>query len=108
MPSTWGWKLSTDPDDVMNFLNGKGAYKHPVKDFRVGGTWRGTYTEFYIFYKSYRSLRPTSGWGWKKSTDPDDVMNFLNGKGAYKDPVKDARVTVMWRDTYEEFYIFYK
>ncbi len=51
MPSSWGWKLSTDPDDVMNFLNGKGAYKRPVKDFRVGGTWRGTYTEFYIFYK---------------------------------------------------------
>jgi hypothetical protein len=49
-----------------------------------------------------------STWGWKLSTDPDDVMNFLNGKGAYKDPVKDARVTVMWRDTYEEFYIFYK
>jgi hypothetical protein len=47
-------------------------------------------------------------WGWKKSTDPDDVMDFLNGDGPYSDPVDDAIICSIWKDTYPEYYIFYR
>ena len=50
-PSNWGWKKATDPDDVMNFLNGKGAYSTPVKKAQICAVWKGSHIEFYVFYK---------------------------------------------------------
>src|SRR5215472_8207602 len=73
----WGWKKSTDPDDVMNFLNGKSPYVAPVAEARVSAVWKGSYAEFYVFYVPGKRGQPAGGWGWKKSTDPADAMNFL-------------------------------
>ena len=50
MSDSWGWKLATEPDDAMNFLNGTGAYQTPVKDAKICAVWKGTHLEFYIFY----------------------------------------------------------
>jgi hypothetical protein len=46
--SNWTWKLATTIDDAMNFVNGKGAYEHPVKGFEIGSFWTGDYSRFYI------------------------------------------------------------
>lgn len=45
----WGWKLSTDIKDALNFLNGKGNYKRLVKKAKIFGTTQGF---FYIFYRT--------------------------------------------------------
>lgn len=34
-----------------------------------------------------------SKWAWKKSTDPADVQNFLNGNAPYLAPLADARIS---------------
>lgn len=49
----------------------------------------------------------TSGWGWKKASDPDDVINFLGGQGAYTHPVKASKVVGVWKKTSTEYYVFY-
>ena len=53
-------------------------------------------------------LNVSNNWGWKLATTPDDVMNFLNGTGAYKTPVKDAKICSVWKDNHLEFYVFYQ
>ena len=99
----WGWKKSTTPDDVMNFLNGKPPYQGAKNVAKITAANKGSFIEFIVFYQS----GGTSGWGWKKSTTPDDAMNFLNGKPPYK-PLKVAEVASVNTATGTQFYIFYK
>jgi hypothetical protein len=103
----WGWKKTTDPTDVMNFLNAKAPYTQKIVDAEITLTDNGTFLEFIVFYHTGNVLVPTGGWAWKKATDPDDVKNFLSGQGAYQAPVKKARVCAAWRKTYTEYYVFY-
>ncbi|MGB9005030.1 MAG: hypothetical protein WCB96_04825 [Candidatus Aminicenantales bacterium] len=104
----WGWKKATDPTDVMNFLNGTAPYTQKIIDAEITLTDNGKYLEFIIFYVPGNAMLQTGGWAWKKATDPDDVKNFLSGQGAYQAPVKKARVCAAWRNTYTEYYVFYK
>ena len=105
--SNWGWKLATSPDDVMNFLNGSGAYTVPVAEARIGAIWKGTHSRFYIFYR--RTSPPSGGgWAWKLATDPDDVRNFLSGSGSYAHPVRDAQIAAFRKGGHNEFYVFYQ
>ena len=104
----WGWKLATTPDDVMNFLNGTGAYENPVSEARIGVIWKENHTEFYVFYRKQSPDGAGGGWGWKLATEPDDVHNFLNGFGSYLQPVKDAHIAALWKVTHPEFYVFYQ
>ena len=106
-PPGWGWKKATDPDDAMSFLNGTGAYGHPVEEARIGAFWTGGHREFYIFYRR-GDASTRAGWGWKLATDPHDVHNFLNGAEGYSQPVGDAQICAMWRDGHREFYVFYR
>jgi hypothetical protein len=103
----WGWKKATDPDDVVHFLSGTGPYKQAASHARITATWNGAFLEFYVFYQDPLPGEAPRTWGWKKVTDPDDVMAFLNGTGPYKSPVADAKICLVWRDTYLEFYVFY-
>jgi hypothetical protein len=48
-----------------------------------------------------------ANYGWKKSTDPDDVANFLSGRPPYT-PIRNAKVTSVLRNDNLEFYIFYE
>lgn len=105
--SGWGWKLATDPDDVVNFLSGCGGYTQPIKDAHVTAMWGGGHTAFHCFYQPGDSSQMPASWGWKLSNDPDDVMNFLSGTGAYCQPVKDAHVAACVKDGAPEFYVFY-
>jgi hypothetical protein len=50
-PGNWGWKKASTVDDVYNFLNGTGAYKAPIKRAEICSVNKGTYLEFYVFYK---------------------------------------------------------
>ena len=86
--ANWGWKLATDPSDAMNFLNGTNGYSHPVTTARITALKRDGQEEFYIFYQQAAKGEPISNWTWKLATITDDAMNFVNGKGAYKHPVK--------------------
>jgi hypothetical protein len=47
-------------------------------------------------------------WGWKKATTPDDVNNFLNGTGAYKRAIAEAKICAVNKGEYLEFYVFYR
>ncbi|MGB7539433.1 MAG: hypothetical protein WBM17_12915 [Anaerolineales bacterium] len=103
----WGWKKATDPDDVMNFLNGTGAYGNPVKAARICAVSRPAWNEFFAFYQS-GTARTKGGWGWKLATDPDDVMKFINGTGPYRAPVKDALICAVSKGSHDEYYVFYR
>lgn len=103
----WGWKLATDPDDVINFLNGCGPYERPVKDAHVTAVWDGSRVTFHAFYQTGAAGQPPGSWGWKKATDPDDALSFLNGTGAYCQPVKEAKLASVRQGDQPEFYIFY-
>lgn len=104
----WGWKKATDPDDVQNFLNGKGSYATPVADARVSAVWRGSYAEFYVFYVPGKPGQPSGDWGWKKATDPGDAVNFLNGQGGYPQAPKNAEIAAVQSASSTDFYIFYQ
>ena len=104
----WGWKLATDPSDVISFLNGTGAYDNPVGEARISTIWKGNHAEFYLFYRQQPTSDSAGGWGWKLATNPDDVYHFLNGTGGYTQPVKDAQIAAMWKGNHPEFYIFYQ
>lgn len=104
----WGWKKSTDPNDVLNFLNGKAAYTTPVADARVSAVWKGSYAEFYVFYVPGKPGQPSGNWGWKESPDPADAMNFLNGQGGYTLPIKNAEIAAVQTPSSTQFYIFYQ
>jgi hypothetical protein len=107
VPRGWGWKKATDPDDAMRFLNGTGAYGHPVEEARIGAFWTGGHREIYVFYRR-GNASTRAGWGWKLATDPQDVHHFLNGSEGYSQPVGDAQICAMWRGSHREFYVFYR
>ncbi len=104
----WGWKLATDPDDVINFLNGRPPYRHKIKDAEITAANRGSHIEFFIFYRSDRMTDPTGGWGWKLANNIDDVKNFMRGEGNYGKPPGQAKIVAVRRNAYTDFYIFYK
>lgn len=105
--TSWGWKRSTEPDDVMNFLNGTAPYTQPIIRAEITAVNKGSYIDFIVFYLAGENGDAAGGWGWKKATDPDDVMNFLSGTGAYDRPVASAEVVAVSMPTYTEFYVFY-
>jgi hypothetical protein len=92
----------------MNFLNGAGAYQHPVEDAEICAVFTGNHLEFYVFYKAGIPGQSAGGWGWKLATEPDDAMNFLNGARAYQHPVKEAKICAVSKGSHLEFYIFYR
>lgn len=105
-PGNWGWKKSPTPDDALNFLNGKAPYLHSVANAEIAAFQTRASLEFFIFYAAASSNAP-GRWGWKKSSDPDDVLNFLNGTGAYQHAVSTARV-VGAGTVSPVFYVFYQ
>ena len=48
---SWGWKLATNPDDAMNFLNGTEPYSRPVRDVKICAVWKDGHQEFLIYYQ---------------------------------------------------------
>lgn len=108
-PASWGWKLATEPDDVLNFLSGSGGYANPVKDAQIAAFWKENHAEFYVFYQiPAPGEQVFASWGWKLSTDPTDAMNFLNGTDGYQHPVTMARIAALEKDGHDEFYVFYQ
>ena len=94
-PGGWAWKRATDARDALNFLNGSGAYQYPISEVRIAAIWKEDHAEFFLFYRREPTDRPTGGWGWKLSTEPEEVHHFLNGLGAYSQPVKDAQIVLL-------------
>lgn len=103
----WGWKRASDPGDVMNFLNGTGAYKYPVKNVKISATYENGRVDFIVYYERQSFQQPKGKWGWKRSETPNDVLNFINGTGAYQYPVKEAIISAVWKDNHMDFYVFY-
>ena len=97
--AAWGWKRSTAVDDMFKYLNGTTPYSSPKRG-TIGGISTG---EILMFYRGDKVGK--AGWGWKLATTIDDAHNFLNGKGAYKTPVKRTRI---FATEAGHFYIFYK
>jgi hypothetical protein len=106
--SSWGWKRATDPNDVMNFLNGKAPYNQKIKEAEITAVDKGSYIDYIVFYQSDKTNVSTGVWGWKKATDPNDVMNFLNGKAPYNQKIKEAEITAVDKGTYTEYIVFYR
>ena len=107
--ASWGWKLATDPDDVLHFLNGSGGYAHPVKNAQIAAFWRENHAEFYVFYQNPApGEQVLANWGWKLSTDPIDAMQFMNGTNGYQHPVTTARIAALEKEGHDEFYVFYQ
>jgi hypothetical protein len=103
----WGWKRATSPDDVMNFLNTTAPYTQIIKRADITAVDKGSYIDFIVFYQPGDSSDPHGGWGWKKSTEPNDVKDFLSGDGAYNQPVVSAEIAAIDKQAYTEFYVFY-
>jgi len=103
----WGWKRAPDALDVMRFLNGSEPYKHPVTTARIGLFNNGVVDEFFIFYQRSVSGSTIANWAWKRATDPDDALQFINGSGPYSDPVRGYEISATQRTSYLDSYIFY-
>ena len=106
--ATWAWKLATNQDDALNFLNGTGAYEHSVSETRICSIWKDDHPQYHLFYHQEKPQGSTASWGWKLATDPDDVRDFLSGSGVYTHPVKNAQIAAFWRESHSEFYVFYQ
>lgn len=106
----WQWKQFQIPFDVMNFLNGTGPHKFPVKDARVTAVRKGRRFEFTVFYLPGQRQQPKGRWAWIMVTTPQQVYSHLNGSGPSQRSaaVEDARICVAWTNDHAEYYIFYK
>jgi hypothetical protein len=103
----WSWISQSNPDDVVNFINGTVGNKR-VTDIKISAVNKTSIDEFYIFFQEDSSLPKQEGWSWKPATDPQDISNFLNGEGGYTKPVSDARICGFSKDSSNQFYIFYR
>lgn len=110
--SGWGWKKATDPDDVLNFINGQSGYKQPVKTFEVAAAAKEHYTEFIVFYQFYDvgeiQKKHLAAWGWKKALNLEDALAFLNGRGKYLQTVGSVKIVSVQEDTGTEYFVFYR
>lgn len=107
-PATWGWKLATDVDDALAFLNGTEPYGAAVRDAQIGVVGGGSGPYFYIVYQSGLDDDVTGAWGWKRAPDASDVMRFLNGSDPYRQPVTTARIAEFSTGAHDEFFVFYQ
>lgn len=97
--ASWGWKQTTSPDDLHSFINGVESYATP-REGMIGGL---SENEILMFYRS--DLTGQGDWRWKLSTTTDDAYEFLNGLGAYDEPVDDAKIFAAANG---HFFIFYR
>jgi len=106
----WGWKKSTSPDDVLDFINSRGAYRQAVTDFEITAGDKGNYTEFIVFYKTAGRLQAEqpAAWGWKKALNLEDAHGFLNGREPYRQKINSAKMAAAHKNTHTEYYIFYR
>lgn len=107
-PAPWGWKLATDVDDALAFLNGTDPYQAPVRDAQIGVVGGGSGPHFYIVYQSGLEDDATGAWGWKKASDASDVVRFLNGSDSYYHPVTTARIAEFSTVDHDQFFVFYQ
>ncbi len=105
---SWECKTFQNPDEVMNFLRSNGNGKYAGNDAKITAVWRKGQVDFLVFVQKAKEKVAGENWGWKRSQNPEDVVNFLNGKGAYQYPVKAAKICAVWRDYYEDYYVFYQ
>src|SRR5579871_1344610 len=104
--ANWGWKLATDPSDVMNFLNGAADYRHPVTTARIAALEKDGHEQFYLFYQRAAEGDPIDNWSWKLATEADDALNFVNGQGAYHKGVKGFQAVALRQGSTPRFYLF--
>ncbi|MFZ0158610.1 MAG: hypothetical protein WAL50_06235 [Kineosporiaceae bacterium] len=81
VPSEWGWKLATDADDALAFLNGSGAYSHPVSMARVATAHRDDHDEYFIFYQRSPDEGTAGTWQWQTVASADGVPGTADVKG---------------------------
>ena len=77
----WGWRLATDAQDALGFLNG-GAAASPVTTARIATAHRDHHDEFFIFYRHGADAEPADAWRWHAAGSPDDVRRVVERKGA--------------------------
>ncbi len=104
----WDWKLASDIDDAHNFINGLAPYSRPVQDADITAVSTGTETLYYIFYKPGTEEQVLGDWDWKLTSDISDAHDFINGHGAYSNPVKYSKITAVSTENKIFYYIFYK
>jgi hypothetical protein len=104
----WGWKLATEPDDVLRFLRGEDPYSEPVGQAQIAAAWTGDHYLFYVFHRETPAglSASSANWEWRRTTDSMDAVHFLNGRGAYAHPAATARIATVYRDHHEEYFIF--
>jgi len=97
--ASWGWKKSTEIDDMYDYFNKLGDYQNQRNGILAGSSEDNVV----MFYKSNEEV--SGNWGWKKATTLNDAYNFLNGLGVYGDPKENVRI---FAESDNEFYIFYQ
>lgn len=107
-PAPWGWKLTTNVDDALAFLNGTDPYRAPVREAQIGVVGGGSGPHFYIVYQSGLDDDAAGAWGLKRASDESDVTRFLNGSDPYRYPVTTARIAEFSTGAHDEFFVFYK
>lgn len=96
----WAYAPANGLDGLYNFINGLNG--NPVA--RVGTLNGKTEKDPVMYYR--QDLTGTGRWGWKRVTNGDitDLRQFLNGLGAYSNPIIDAQAI----HNGEDFFIFYR
>lgn len=105
--SKWESKQLETPDEVMQFLNGEGAYQDPVGDARITLVYSGSKMTFTVYYTLEPSDRRFGQWAWKRSPSREDVCNFLNSEASYRTAVTDAEACSGYMHSRGETFVFY-
>ena len=69
---------------------------------------KGSYTDYIAFYQVDTAPGAGAGWGWKRATDADDVINFLNKQPPYSHEIEQAEITAVDKGSYIDFIVFYR
>lgn len=77
----WGWKLATDKDDALLFLNGGGASPEPVTAARIATAHRDHHDDLFIFYQRAVDVRPAGSWRWQAIGSANGVQAAVDRKG---------------------------
>jgi hypothetical protein len=81
VPGDWGWKLATGSQDALEYLNGGGAYAHPLTTARIATSHRHHNDELFIFYQRSATADPVPDWRWQTVGSADGVRLAVDRKG---------------------------
>ena len=106
-PAGWECEEMTSPSEVVDFLNAAYSRNQPMHVDQIVAYWDGDGEHFFVLYEKSESVDGSTTWGWKLSTNVNDMLAFINADSPYQTCLSDFFICSLWKGRYSAFYIFY-